>query len=189
MRNKKRSARIPGILLILACAAATAAGTEMPRELSWEDLIPPRGTPLPTPPIPPAAASDAVPDNGAPGARKRSHVIMSPFAHMYPYNPVTALNGKYVKLPGFIVPLESDEAGLLNEFLLVPYVGACIHVPPPPSNQIVYVKLKQPYELKSMNDPVWITGTIVTTEPWTGDLADADYAMAGDKVEKYVAKD
>ena len=65
-----------------------------------------------------------------------------------------SLNGQYVKLPGYVVPLESDAGGLLSEFLLVPYYGACIHVPPPPSNQIVYVRLNKPYLLKSMEDPV-----------------------------------
>ena len=49
-------------------------------------------------------------------------------------------NGAVVRIPGFVVPLD-DEAELVSEFLLVPYFGACIHVPPPPPNQIVHVKM------------------------------------------------
>ncbi len=52
---------------------------------------------------------------------------------------VKELDGQQVKLPGYIVPLEVSEEGRTTEFLLVPYYGACIHVPPPPSNQIVHI--------------------------------------------------
>jgi len=63
---------------------------------------------------------------------------------------VKELNGKYVKIPGYIVPLEFDfEKGTFSEFLLAPYFGACIHVPPPPSNQIVYVKSASPLSVDS----------------------------------------
>lgn len=55
---------------------------------------------------------------------------------------VKALDGQNIRLPGYIVPLEVSEEGRTTEFLLVPYFGACIHVPPPPSNQIVHVKAK-----------------------------------------------
>ncbi len=52
------------------------------------------------------------------------------------------LNGSKVKIPGFVIPLEGDDKAV-TEFLLVPYFGACIHVPPPPPNQIIYVKFKK----------------------------------------------
>ena len=76
---------------------------------------------------------------------------------------VKELNGKYVKIPGYIVPLAVDfEKGTFSEFLLAPYFGACIHVPPPPSNQIVYVKTDKPLKQKWLDDAVWVTGTITT---------------------------
>ena len=87
---------------------------------------------------------------------------------------VNELNGTYVKLPGYIVPLEFDfEKGTFSEFLLAPYFGACIHVPPPPSNQIVYVKLDKPLKQKWLDDAVWVTGTITT------DSVDSEYGFAG----------
>ena len=130
----------------------------------------------------------ALPPPAFPGAGIPGKDNATPYVPMYTFNPVKELDGQYVKLPGYIVPLESDAGGLLNEFLLVPYFGACIHVPPPPPNQIVYVKLKKPFNLKSMADPYWVTGRM-STKPWTGDMADTDYVMAGDKVEIFEWKD
>jgi len=164
--------------LILACLMLLTAGGEttlaaQPRELSWDDLMPPVSAP------PPAAFPGA---GGATSKGDPSNRQDSPYVPLYSYHPVKSLDGKLVKLPGFIVPLESDEGGMLDEFLLVPYFGACIHVPPPPPNQIVYVKLKKPFNLKSMEDAYWITGTI-STKAWTSDMADTAYVLAGDKVE------
>ena len=87
---------------------------------------------------------------------------------------VPELNGEYVKIPGYIVPLEFDfEKGTFREFLLAPYFGACIHVPPPPSNQIVYVKSVSPLKQKWLDDAVWVTGTMTT------DSVDSEYGFAG----------
>ncbi len=72
---------------------------------------------------------------------------------------VRSLDGKRIRIPGYALPLEHAGTGV-TEMLLVPYVGACIHVPPPPANQTLYVKLAQTYKAKSLFDPVWITGRI-----------------------------
>lgn len=72
---------------------------------------------------------------------------------------VKDLDGKIVRIPGYALPLEFSETGV-TEFLLVPYVGACIHTPAPPANQIVFVELKQTYRSQNLYDPVWITGQI-----------------------------
>jgi hypothetical protein len=70
---------------------------------------------------------------------------------------VKELDGKLVRIPGFALPLETT-SDALDEFLLVPTIGACIHTPVPPSNQMVFVKLKQSYKAKKLYEPVWITG-------------------------------
>ena len=70
---------------------------------------------------------------------------------------VEELNGKTIRMPGYALPLEFDGTQV-KEFLLVPYVGACIHTPPPPANQIVHVKSNEGFETKSLFDPVWVTG-------------------------------
>ena len=74
-------------------------------------------------------------------------------------NVVMDLNGQIVRMPGYALPLEASEKGV-KEFLLVPYVGACIHVPPPPPNQTVYVQLDKAYAVRSLYEPVWITGRL-----------------------------
>ncbi|MGH1537555.1 MAG: DUF3299 domain-containing protein [Gammaproteobacteria bacterium] len=98
---------------------------------------------------------------------------------------VPELNGEYVKIAGFIVPLEFDfEKGTFNEFLLAPYFGACIHVPPPPSNQIVYVKSGKPLKQQWLDDATWVTGTL-TTDSVDSEYGFASYTMSDVKLEIY----
>ena len=98
-----------------------------------------------------------------------------------------ALDGRTVRIPGYLLPLEFS-GKRVTAFLLAPWVGACIHTPPPPPNQIVYVKLKKPFNLKSMADPYWVTGRM-STKVWTSDMADSDYVMTGDAVEVFEWKE
>lgn len=70
-----------------------------------------------------------------------------------------SLDGQLVRLPGYALPLEMGEGGV-TEFLLVPFVGACIHVPPPPPNQIVLAQLESAYKVNGLYDPVLITGQL-----------------------------
>lgn len=88
---------------------------------------------------------------------------------------VEALNGQSVSLPGFVVPLEGDSE-VITEFLLVPYFGACIHVPPPPPNQIVHVTIKGGVPIESLYDAIVVTG-IMSTETWSGEIAQVGYKM------------
>lgn len=97
---------------------------------------------------------------------------------------VKALDGIEAKLPGYIVPLEISEAGLVTEFLLVPYYGACIHVPPPPSNQIVYVKTAKGVQMDELYQPFWVEGTF-KVENASSELAAAGYRMQASKVTPY----
>ena len=104
---------------------------------------------------------------------------------------VEELNGKNIRMPGYVLPVEFD-GQKVTEFFLVPYVGACIHVPPPPPNQMVYVNSDVGIETKGLFDPVWVEGTISTTgktNPWTAfdgvlDIT-AGYTMQADGVEPY----
>lgn len=91
------------------------------------------------------------------------------------------LDQNYVRIPGFMVPLE-DGNKLVTEFLLVPSPQACIHVPAPPPNQMVYAKIKN--GVTAAFGPVWIYGklTITTKGSKYGDSA---YQMEADKVENY----
>ena len=97
---------------------------------------------------------------------------------------VDELNGARVLLPGFVVPLELADNGKVTEFLLVPYVGACIHYPPPPANQIVYVILPKPVEVDSLWLPYWVAGEL-RTELRESDLGSAGYTLAAEYMELY----
>lgn len=105
-------------------------------------------------------------DDGDP----RASAMMKRMREVWDTAPVnTALVGQAVRIPGFVVPLEDSKEGL-KEFLLVPYFGACIHSPPPPSNQIIDVVPRTPAKgLRSM-DAVWISGTLtqVQTDSYMG---------------------
>ena len=94
-----------------------------------------------------------------------------------------ALSGKEVRLPGYMVPLEGDEKRIV-EFLLVPTLGACIHVPPPPPNQIVFVFMRNGAKAVDAYYPVWVTGTLRIADTKT-DLAQASYFMDGMRVELF----
>ena len=97
---------------------------------------------------------------------------------------VEELYGRRVRLPGFAVPLDG-EPGTASEFLLVPYFGACIHVPPPPANQTVYIKAAAVGGFKlELFDTVWITGTM-RAESFSAELAQAGYTIYADQVEPY----
>lgn len=95
----------------------------------------------------------------------------------------TEFNGKTVRLPGFMVPLEYASTGV-TAFILAPFLGACIHVPPPPANQLVLVTTDTPYEYDGIWDPIYVTGTFSTAVTATS-LAEIGYEMSADKIELY----
>lgn len=100
---------------------------------------------------------------------------------MYSAKTVPALDGRTVRLGGYPVPLESDARGRSTEFFLVPYPGACIHVPPPPPNQIVLVRYPKGIALEDIYAPLWVDGTL-RIESSRNALADAAYAVQASQV-------
>jgi len=88
------------------------------------------------------------------------------------------------RIPGFVVPLKTTNDMRILEFFLVPYYGACIHVPPPPPNQIIHVKYKQGFTLDALYDPVWVEGTLVIEHTET-DFGTSSYSMTAERVSPY----
>ncbi len=72
----------------------------------------------------------------------------------------------------------------VSTFILVPYVGACIHVPPPPANQLVFVTTGTPYESSGLFEAVNVTGMFGTASTST-QLADIGYALSADLIEPF----
>ena len=120
---------------------------------------------------------------------KRDSIAEKKRAAASAVNP--ALDGKTVRMPGYVLPLEFSGTKV-TEFLLVPWVGACIHTPPPEPNQIVYVKPDKAFEMRRMFDAVWVTGRIaaagskrsVQIVDGSADI-DVGYSLRASVVEPY----
>ncbi|MBC3349880.1 DUF3299 domain-containing protein [Pseudomonas sp. SWRI196] len=168
---------MPRALLALLMTVALPLWAAEPRDLAWSEMIPP-DAPAEVPNMTPlhdlSQMSDALAAEAAPAAKQD-----------LPNAPVVKeLDGQQIRLPGYIVPLEVSEEGRTTDFLLVPYFGACIHVPPPPSNQIVHVKSEIGVKLDELYQPYWVEGPM-QVKPSTSELADAGYQMAAEKIYVY----
>jgi hypothetical protein len=98
-------------------------------------------------------------------------------------NIIEEMNGLSVRIPGFVVPVEFDEESI-TEFFLVPYFGACIHSPPPPPNQIIYVHAPKGLKLDTLYDPFWISGKL-STSMVENYMATAAYSLKMTSYEAY----
>lgn len=163
-------------LLASAAAAAalaplTARAAAEAQEIEWNDLIPRSGD-----------GEDFGEMRAIMGIIEHGE-LSTGFTQELNAEVTTEFNGKRVRLPGFMVPLDFEGTGVTN-FLLVPYVGACIHVPPPPPNQIVMVRSGTPYETEGFFEAVWVSGTFSTMALAT-ELAEIGYVMEADRVWPY----
>jgi hypothetical protein len=173
-------------LVVLLSPALAHAGADAPRDLVWAALVPTVTQ------APPSLKSKSFLANAQPpgaGGMVAPQVPEAPWMSMRSQQPdssakpavVPELDGQRVRIGGYVVALDFD-ATKIKEFLLVPFVGACIHVPPPPPNQIIYVKATDGFEVSGQFDPVYVTGTIKTSRQFTG-LAATGYTMDAEKVE------
>ena len=165
------------LVATLPASAAAPAKAGAVREIKWDELVPPGWDPSKTL----KGRKDILAlQDGDP----KVNALMKEVREIWDNAPTRAeLEGRKVKLPGYLVPLEG-QAGEWKEFLVVPYFGACVHSPPPPANQIVHVKAAIPGKgLRSM-DTVWVTGTMHIKRSDT-DMGVSGYLMDGASVEKY----
>ena len=162
-----------------AAPSPAAKPTQAIRTLTWEELVPKDWDPM-------ALFRDrptALIREGSSAERE----LMKEMREVWDKAPTRDdLKGQRIRLPGYVVPLDlvGDK---LQDFLLVPYFGACIHSPPPPANQIVHVTLKKPQGLRTM-DVVWVTGVLGIERQDTG-MGVSGYAVQADAVEPYKAPD
>ncbi|MEW8320102.1 MAG: DUF3299 domain-containing protein [Candidatus Thiodiazotropha sp.] len=166
------------VLLFSSLLSLTPLHAEPVQELEWDAMIP----------------EDYRPDkimaqfgdiNALEDDDPRAQRILDELEAAWKEAPVVeSLDGKRVKLPGFVVPIEGD-GKKLTEFLLVPYYGACIHVPPPPANQTVYVKVpKGDAKIREAFDTVWVSG-VLSAKSFDSDLATAGYQIEAEEVTAY----
>jgi len=158
-----------------ATPAASAPSGAAAREGRWSELVPPDWNPRRQFAL---AGLGAVRD-GSPEAMQMLEEMRAALNNA-PTNP--AIEGALLQLTGYVVPLD-EVNGQLTEFLLVPYFGACIHVPPPPSNQIVHVIIDRPSKgIRSM-DVVRVSGRLQSSRLDT-DLGSSGYEMRGAAVDR-----
>ena len=89
---------------------------------------------------------------------------------------IEAMDGRNIRIPGFIVPIEFIGEKKVASFFLVPYFGACLHLPPPPPNQIIYVVSEEGITLESLYEPVWISGKL-STQLFEDETATSAYTL------------
>jgi hypothetical protein len=140
-------------------------------DLDWKELLP-EGERSHFTAVAPAPVHDYRGEGGPPAVQAQD------------FNVNKSLEGATVRLPGFIVPLEAVKSGDVSEFLLVPYFGSCIHVPPPPPNQIVYVHTGKRAGVESIYDAYWITGKL-HLQTKTTRLGATAYELSAEKIEVY----
>lgn len=167
MRHLSRRQLIATALAGVALPQSALART--PAEIAWEDLIPP-GVPY----------SNIIAD----GEKDERNDIWRPVfdANATKLNPI--LDGAYIKMPGFIIPIDLSIDGVTS-FVLVPYVGACIHTPPPPPNQLVFVTTETPWPSDDLWEAVWVTGEM-QHDIQTTEVAETGYVLNADKIEVYI---
>jgi hypothetical protein len=147
------------MILVFILVTSPLAYSDEYQEVSWDDLMPVDWLP-------------SVPEDQGffEGETLGGVIVELPKTEFAPI--VKALDKKNLKLPGYMIPIKFT-ASSVSEFLLVPYVGACVHTPPPPENQIVYVSLKKPLVTQDLWAPVWVSGTM------KAQLSMTKYATAG----------
>jgi len=157
----------------VAAAAAFAASPRLslaatPRQIGWDDLIPPG---VPYAEIIGEGEMDVINDTWLPEFDENATKLNA------------ELDGAYIKMPGYMLPIDISAEGVTS-FIMVPYVGACIHTPPPPANQLVFVDNRTPWPSESLWDPVWVTGQM-RHELQSTTIADIGYALTADLIEPF----
>lgn len=89
---------------------------------------------------------------------------------------VLEFDGQAIKLAGFVVPLEFSDDNVITEFFLVPFFGACIHVPAPPPNQIIFVTHEKGFKLDALYNPIWVSG-VLSASLIENDVATSAYTL------------
>ena len=159
---------------MIATALASAALprtllAQTPFEITWEELLPPG---LPYSEIIGEGEMDELNDTWRPLFDENATKLNPKF------------DGAYIKMPGYIIPIDLSTDGV-KSFVLVPYVGACIHTPPPPPNQLVFVTTDTPWPSDDLWEAVWVTGHI-QHEIQSTEVAETGYVLKADAMEVYV---
>lgn len=141
--------------LLVLLLVTSAAASDSPREILWDQLVPEGWDPY-------AVFDELSNEEYAALSAEEFLALQEKAQEMLDKAPVVKeFDGQTVRIPGYVLPLEYKGTRIL-EFLLMPYLGACLHTPPPPANQVIRCSLEQAHDLQEMWRPVWISGRLKT---------------------------
>ena len=158
--------RLPTVALLAVLALLLASAQASVRTIDWLELMPEEEL----------SALQDIPELDHTGMMETPDYSNS--------NPVLAMNGAEGRLPGYIVPVSITADNKISEFFVVPYFNACIHVPPPPPNQIVYAKPETPIDMTEIWAAYWVYGKI-EVKPVRNAVAQSFYVINVEKVEPW----
>ncbi|MTI15352.1 DUF3299 domain-containing protein [Sansalvadorimonas verongulae] len=155
---------------LAANAPAKATGkVTIYEEITWERLMPP--------------VDEGMVKKWEDGKLSREDVM--DYMEVLGNTPVMKMDKTQVKIPGFLVPLNMDKNQVATELLLVPTMGSCIHVPPPPPNQTIYVHYPKGMKVTEAGyTPYWLEGTL-KVEKNTSDYTDTLYGFSVTNIVEY----
>lgn len=171
------------ILLLLITFSVNAAQYQ---SIQWVDLLPEDDLK--------ALVEDPIPENVAEGSaadRINSALSMEIDDPISNYEKALVsvrvrdeFNDRKIKLPGYIVPVDTTKDGKATTFFFVPFFGACIHLPPPPPNQIIYASYPKGIAIDDLEVPYWIEATVFTKQ-MRNKMATAAYSANVDKYYEF----
>ena len=174
----RRAGRLMTMLsaALLLGGLAQAADDGLYKEIQWESLIPKGWDP--------ASQFKSLDLANLKDSDPRAMEALQTLRTVWDNAPAEpSITGRKIRIPGFMIPL--DRVGeSVKSFLLVPYFGACIHSPPPPSNQMILVVPAKPVKGFISMSPVWVNGVMTidrSDSPW----GKAAYVLKATKVEAY----
>jgi hypothetical protein len=162
---------------IARISAAASSKNEAYTEIGWDALIPSDWNPL--------QAFEGLDLGSLDDNDPRAELAMQQFRKIWDEAPLNrAWHGKAIKIPGYLVPMDFTGQAELKEFLLVPYFGACIHLPPPPANQIIHVTLDKPGKGFQAMDVVIVSGKLLVEKTET-EMGRSGYGLKAATMESW----
>lgn len=189
------------LLVLGACSSDSPPETTAPdaekaqtptatyRDVEWTDLMPPEDLEaLLNPPeelmeIPDGSEMDQISNQIANSIAQASDSRYQ--QALSSTSVVKEMDNQQIRIPGFIVPIDFDENQMTTRFFLVPYFGACIHVPPPPPNQIILVDYPKGIKVDELYDPFHISGKLKASL-FQHEMATSSYLLEAADVQPYV---
>lgn len=183
-------ARLPLFGLFICLNLSLVASASDFEEIDWTDLLPAEDLhALENPPayldeIEDGSVEDELSSSMVGALEQSTQPDDSYQQALISTNIVESFDGQDIRLPGFIVPVNMNDTQEVTEFFLVPYFGACIHLPPPPPNQIIYVRHEAGIKIDDIYTPYWVEGRLETSLT-ENDVAVSAYAMHADNIILY----